>query len=341
MTAPLQLTLSDLQGLQEVADRYLLGVRCSSSRPTSMSYSFQVFPFAGCVAAELVVNVGCAASGMGPGEAPAGWIVSWQLAGVSRIEVGRRMIELHPGCWMISDLLEPTSIRSSDHARLLGLTIPRPERPAWNGAAAALRSRRLKADGPVKAVAAHLLALLRAGVDLDETSQHIVREAVLGLLERAMLDELRAMPATSVRHAMPSLQDVQRWIAGHLQEADLSAKTVARAFGISRRTLYNLFATEGTTPRFYILEVRLQMVAQRLRDPAYRGLTVAMIGQQCGFAHPAHMSRCFSSAFEMSPARWRELQASADGAEGQGIPGSCATDQAACTPLPLRVSSTS
>lgn len=324
MSTPIQMTASSLQALQRIADDYLLGTRCSPARTSTLSYSFQILAFAECVAAELAMDVSCRARSLDGSQSQSSWLITWQLSGTSRVQLSRQKVELSAGTWMISDPAERTTLHSSDQARLLGLNVPRPDRPAWNATAAALRGRGMVSSGSIQAVAAHLLALLRSGVVLDEPSQVIVREAVLALLERAMALEVQSMSLPLRRQSLPSLQSVQRWIGSHLQEVDLSAKSAARAFDISRRTLYNLFDATGNTPRAYIQQCRLEEAARLLGEPAWQHLTVAMIGQQCGFISASHFARSFLEAKGMSPLRWRERAA-------QGNPESCTPSQLSCT----------
>ncbi len=58
----------------------------------------------------------------------------------------------------------------------------------------------------------------------------------------------------------------------------------------------------GTTPASYIMEKRVEKVADLLK---MSDMNVSEIGYKCGFTSPAHLSRAFREKFDMTPSEYR------------------------------------
>lgn len=92
----------------------------------------------------------------------------------------------------------------------------------------------------------------------------------------------------------------RRFIARHLDRADLNPDIVARALHCSRSQLYRLFARHGTTVMDHIREARLRRSRDMLADPACR-LPIAEVASLCGMDDPSAFSRAFRQRFGCSP----------------------------------------
>lgn len=97
-----------------------------------------------------------------------------------------------------------------------------------------------------------------------------------------------------------------RHVDAHLFEAELSAETVARRFGISTRKLYYLFEEIGGFA-LHVQEQRLRRARAALLDPASRQRSIADIAGDHGFAHRSTFVAAFRRLFGMSPREMRQL----------------------------------
>ncbi|MBV6889300.1 helix-turn-helix domain-containing protein [Xanthomonas euvesicatoria] len=89
----------------------------------------------------------------------------------------------------------------------------------------------------------------------------------------------------------------------HLADPGLGAQSIARHFGITPRYVQLLFAAAHTSLGAYVLEQRLQWVAERLRDPV--AAPIGEIALEAGFSDVSHFCRCFRKRFGSSARAYR------------------------------------
>ncbi len=95
------------------------------------------------------------------------------------------------------------------------------------------------------------------------------------------------------------LSPVLKYISEHISESTLSNTELAAAVNISEVYLRRLFSKElGTTPKQYILELRLQYAKQLLAEKAF---TVTGISEKCGFSSVYHFCRAFKTFTGQTP----------------------------------------
>ncbi len=99
--------------------------------------------------------------------------------------------------------------------------------------------------------------------------------------------------------------DVIRYIEEHLTDPSLSVESVAEGVHVSTRYLRAIFATTGEKASSYILRRRLEECARRMRDPAWRSMTLMEIALARGFNSAAHFTRSFREHFGVSPREFR------------------------------------
>lgn len=87
-------------------------------------------------------------------------------------------------------------------------------------------------------------------------------------------------------------------------DPELSNAVLAAKCGISEIYFRQLFKAHfGTSPRQYILELRLSRAKQLLAGST---LTVSEIAERCGFTSPYHFSRAFHHAVQCTPSEYRK-----------------------------------
>ncbi len=101
------------------------------------------------------------------------------------------------------------------------------------------------------------------------------------------------------------------FIVEHLRDPALGPEAVASAHRISLRYLHRVFQQNGTTPRAFIKQQRLDRCRKDLADPALDHLTIHTIAARWGYPQPDGFSRAFRTATGMSPSEYRAAMRSA------------------------------
>jgi AraC-like DNA-binding protein len=209
-----------------------------------------------------------------------------------------------PADLYLIDMAQPLATMTSEHAQL-SIAVPR-----------RLLSPLLKTpdDCHELVLPAHLplVSLLRDtcasfAQNLQRMSPETARLAlpsILQLAAAAVNAEVDEEKEAAVRTALADA--VRRHIEVNLLEPDLSADSVMRTFGMSRRTLYRLFEALGGF-KAYLQKQRLRRAWDALRAPEWRHLSIAEIAQSHGFANPESFSRNFRSLFNLTPREARHL----------------------------------
>lgn len=79
---------------------------------------------------------------------------------------------------------------------------------------------------------------------------------------------------------------------------------LAQACRVSEVYLRKLFSKHlSTSPKQYIIDLRLQKATQLLREGA---LTITDISETCGFSNPYHFCRIFKEHLGITPSEYRK-----------------------------------
>jgi AraC-like DNA-binding protein len=307
-TPPLKLQFEGRDDWQAGLQQYLFPVDCVVADPQAFRCSLVVGHLRGSTVAELRANSSrLVRRPVDPAADKADFVkVLWQLAGCSHVEQGFNRAKLEPGHWTVCDPAREYSIELDEGAHFLVLLQPRAQCPAWLTAVTLLSGRALASGGPAQVAAAAIAAMLRDVAYLDPQSECTLHDSVVALVEHALTLELETH-GIEARRARSSLQiQVQDWILQRLGDHSLTVDKVASAFGVSRRSLYNVFAGSGVTPHAFIQAARLDLAGKLLSQPASRRSPVAEVGRLCGYADAAHFSRAFHAHHGVPPRAWRE-----------------------------------
>ena len=109
----------------------------------------------------------------------------------------------------------------------------------------------------------------------------------------------------AARPASPriSLATATALIEPLLPRSHLSVADVAAHLGVSRPTLYKLFAEHGGVER-YLQARRLELVAAALED-GDDATPIGALADRWGFCEIAHLSRSFRRRYGLSPTAYR------------------------------------
>lgn len=305
---PTEVHLQGLDAWRQMARDHFVSLECSTAQPASFRSSALVARFSDSLAAEMAVTASRVLRRRrdAENEDSAHFKILWQLVGRSHVAQGAHSAVLEPGMWSVYDTTREYAIESSDRSRFMVLLVPRSESHGWSPAVEALAGRALEGGGAPRIVMSALAGMLRDGTPLDAESQRTLQDSTVALLERALDAEVRSRGLSLNSDLATRLARVQSWIQEHLADPHLTPEKAAQTFGMSRRSLYNLFLASGSTPRAFIQQARLDRACTLLAQPLWREAPLAQVAQQCGFADPGHFSRAFHARHGMPPSRWRE-----------------------------------
>lgn len=226
----------------------------------------------------------------------------WQIAGSSCIEHAGRASTLKPGSWTFYDTSRPYVIESSDSSRFAVMLLPQEHCPHWNASITDRMGESFRPSGASRVALASVMTALR---DPDRYDA-LTADTVVASISTLMLTALKSEAADELQPAARArLTQACRYIAGRIDDPQLSPEEVALALRVSRRTLYTWFAQDGLSPFAYIQQTRLEQCRLALIDPAARDRTITRIAFDKGFSDTAHFSRLFKSTYGASPREYR------------------------------------
>lgn len=224
------------------------------------------------------------------------------------LETGGETHRLTGGDVVLWDCQAPTLLSVPSTLRKSGLLIPGPIlehlslKPARGGALTYLT------NAPTAPLLRQLLVYLG---DLPRTLSPVDRRTRNALLELALgtIEFARDTGATSLLPALRAA--VCRWIDDHILDPELNPRTIAAAHSVSVRTLHRAFQSEPQT----LSEVICVRKLEKARDLFWDGRSVTSVSAMLNFASPSHLSRVFTSQYEMTPSEYK--QRVREGALGQ------------------------
>lgn len=160
----------------------------------------------------------------------------------------------------------------------------------------------------VQMAASRLVRHFMEGVTFLFENREAVTEDILVLkLKEIILLLMQTDSMPEVLHIIRSLFSERTFSFKETIEAYLYTQATVQDLANLTNTSLSTFKREfakiyGTTPASYILDRRLEKVAQLLRvsdDP------VSAIGYDCGFTTPAHLTRVFKTKFQKTPTQYR------------------------------------
>lgn len=135
-------------------------------------------------------------------------------------------------------------------------------------------------------------------------------EEALALVERQFMHELKRTFATpyyepgGAVHHDEEISLVQSWVRQHLA-TDINLEAMAGLVQQSSRNFSRRFRqATSESPMAYVLRLRLERACELLRDT---NLTVAEVGELCGFHNHAYFGRCFRQKLSLTPGDYRKV----------------------------------
>lgn len=213
-----------------------------------------------------------------------------------------RVAELTPGEVVVWDSRRPAQFKVLEALRKRTLFLPRDELEALCPHLDRLTAVGLSRRSPAaRLLVAHLDALAAILPTLDGPTIVGARNATLELLGAALRPDATA-GGTSLRAGLHAL--ASEHVEHRLGEPALTPESVARALGVSLRSLQLAFEEQGDSVAAFVRRRRLARAHAELsrRDD----VSVTEVAFRWGFADSGHFARVFKRAYGLSPSALRE-----------------------------------
>lgn len=100
------------------------------------------------------------------------------------------------------------------------------------------------------------------------------------------------------------MEQAMRIIEDNYANPDFNVNDFAREIGMSRTALFNKWKhLTGSTPKSFILNLRLRKAAEMLRTQQH--LTITSVSYRNGFSSPKYFCKCFKEYFKVQPSTYR------------------------------------
>ncbi len=191
-------------------------------------------------------------------------------------------------------------------ARFSGVILPRAILEARLGEPEGLVFRQLPSPSPeIRIIRSYARLIAAEGRKAAESTLRLMGSHLADLVCIALaghrLDQTEAENLS--RDARRQL--VKDFIARHAGNSELSLDDIAKANGMSPRTLQGLFEEEGSSVSRHLLDLRLERALALLGDPAQAHLRIIDIALKSGFSDVSYFNRRFRARYGDTPTGFR------------------------------------
>ena len=225
------------------------------------------------------------------------------LGGSLSFTRGAREVVLGDGDAVLVSLADVYHFDHCPPGGLLALRVPRDRMAPLVTGVDDLCYRRIPADVPA-------LRFLRDYARIAESEQRIACPNLRHLFVRHVYD-LMALMIGATRDAAEVAQArglraariaaIKQDIAGSIDRADLSVRTLAARHGLTPRGIQRLFEAEGTTFTGYLVAQRLARAHRLLGDLSRSADKISVIAWDCGFGDISHFNHLFRQRYGLAP----------------------------------------
>lgn len=218
---------------------------------------------------------------------------------------GSRPIRVDAGDLCVLDLAQTLETRATPFENVT-MVVPRPMFDARLLQVEDLHGLVLPGDGALAPLLArHFGALFDLAPRLSLDECQAVVDGTISLISACLRGELERRDADRSVTAEASLLRVRQYIEAQLSSPELSADAVALHFGLSRASLYRLFAPIGGIAD-YIRSRRLHRAFFDLASTGSRNLRISEVARRWQLGTDAHFTRLFKAAYGITPRTARE-----------------------------------
>ena len=224
-----------------------------------------------------------------------------QHTGRAVVHQGDVEVAIGPGQLALYDTGRPYDLRLEGEWTCWVMTLPRDALGMPAATVIAAMARPFCADVGPGSVLAHLLASSLESAPGGPAGAEQLGEAAVYIM--ASLLRGPDVPPAAVDDAQRA--QVLAYVRAHLQDPDLGHTQVARAHGMSSRSLHRLFESEPQTVAETIRTQRLDAIRAEMVDPVAAGRSTMSIAHRWGYHDQAHFTRAFRARFGVTPAALR------------------------------------
>jgi len=227
-----------------------------------------------------------------------------QASGRGLFVHGRSEVVLNRGDFALCDHAQPHSRILEDNAEMLLIRVPAEMIGEYLPDTEQLCGRRLPGSAGMASAAGiwarSLWHRLEGGLpnDYDTCLAHHLLDLIATSYSMAF-GSARALCEES------EFASIRNYIEQRLYDPDFKSGSIADAMRIEPEKVRRAFALSDESASSYLLRRRLSEAARRLRDPRWRGHTIAEIAYCCGFASNARFSRAFRDHYHQTPRDYR------------------------------------
>jgi len=214
-------------------------------------------------------------------------------------------ISVKAGDICVLDLTQTLETRASAFENVT-MAVPRPMFNARQLPVESLHGLVLDGDGTLALLLArHLSALAEYAPRMTFDECQPVVDGTVSLIAACLTGELERRDTDHSASTNASLFRIRQYIETQLSSANLNADAVAMHFGLSRASLYRLFAPLGGIAD-YIRSRRLHHAFFDLAAAASRGTRISEVARRWQLGTDAHFARSFKTAYGITPRAARE-----------------------------------
>lgn len=226
----------------------------------------------------------------------------FQEEGCAVIRQGGLSHAVQAGQWCALRRDVPFEIDTLGHSRQLAIAVPCSALPAPRRGIDWWRQPRSFLRGPAQILHASAAACVMTGSSLTDGEREQLGGQLAMLIEMTVRAD-EASPAIDVREGRR--RAILEHIDRNLADTELGIGSIARAFGISSRTIHKLFEGEAQTAARLIWDRRLERCREEMADPAMASRSITEIAHLWGFSDSQHFSRAFKQRFGVTPRDYR------------------------------------
>jgi AraC-like DNA-binding protein len=226
-----------------------------------------------------------------------------QLDGAATLRQRDRVVHLPAGTATLCDPLVEYAVSCDELSHQLVLMVPRACVRQLSAPVSELRLRRMDAHtATLRALIGVAGESLHAEAELDRAESDVLAGAILDLTRAALvrLSSGSVLPTSHDGIARTALA----YVRAHCDDPILDPEYVARAAGVSLRTLATALGDNGPPGRAIRTE-RLHRARERLLDPRHSRSGVAEIAEMSGFRDATTFTRAFRREYGSAPSELR------------------------------------
>ncbi|MET3473228.1 AraC-like DNA-binding protein [Novosphingobium sp. 1529] len=221
-----------------------------------------------------------------------------QKAGTAFCREAGMEFRAQPGEIVIVDPSLKSSLESDGLCRFMALGIPR-------HVVETLENRGLNPLHNVIRKGSGVSSLLAGTIDLllkPAEPDHFTARTAYQVLSDLLSASLELQQQSSLDCERQLLEEMRNWVMAHVGVTRVGVHEIAREFAFSDRSLYRLFARNGTTPDRWLWSCRLDVARKRLARPI---ANITQIAFETGFKDVSHFSRMFRKTYGTTPSDFR------------------------------------